>query len=144
MSKKPNVLFLCTHNSARSQMAEALLRDMAGDRFEVHSAGTEATRVNPMVAPVMEELGIDVSAQRSKSLDEYLGHLNADHVIIVCANAEKVCPRIFPGLGDRLFWPFDDPAAVEGTDEEKKAAFRRVRDQIAERLRAWLAGTPMG
>lgn len=139
LEKRPVVLILCSKNSARSQMAEALLRKHAGDRFKVHSAGLESDRVHPMVAPVMAEVGVDVSGQRSKNVKEYLGYLPVYYLIIVCANAESRCPSIFPGMRERFFWPFDDPAAAEGSEEERMAVFRRVRDEIDERLRAWLA-----
>ncbi|MFZ5828572.1 MAG: arsenate reductase ArsC [Planctomycetota bacterium] len=138
MDARKNVLILCTRNSARSQMAEALLRHLAADRFNVCSAGLEPDRVHPQVEPVMAEMGIDVSGQRSKDVREYLGKLFTHYLIIVCANAEQRCPTIFPGMIERLVWPFDDPAAVEGTEEEQREAFRRVRDQIDARLRQWL------
>ncbi|MGA2621005.1 MAG: arsenate reductase ArsC [Thermoguttaceae bacterium] len=139
MDYRKNVLVLCTRNSARSQMAEALLRKLAGDRFNVYSAGLDPSPIHPMVEPVMREIGLDVSAQRSKSVKEYLGKLTAHYLIVVCQNAERLCPRIYPGAGQRLFWPFPDPAAVEGTEEEQLAGFRRVRDEIAARLREWLS-----
>jgi arsenate reductase len=121
-------------------MAEGILRKYAGDRFHVYSAGLNPDRIHPMVEPVMREIGIDISGQRSKSVQEYLGKLTAHYVIIVCENAERNCPKIFPGIGERLYWPFDDPAAVEGTEEGRLEAFRRVRDQIDARLREWLRG----
>jgi arsenate reductase len=138
MDNRKNVLILCTRNSARSQMAEALLRKHAGDRFNVHSAGLSPERIHPLVAPVMREIGLDVSGQQSKGLQVYLGRLTAHYLIIVCADAEKNCPRMFPGLGERLFWPFEDPASVAGTEELQLQAFRHVRDQIDARLRDWL------
>ena len=138
MDKQQNVLFLCTKNSARSQMAEGLLRTLAGDEFNVYSAGLEPDRVHPMAIEVMQEIGIDISEQRSKDVGEYLGRLFVHYLIIVCANAEQRCPSIFPGLAQRLFWPFDDPAAVEGSEQVQREAFRRVRDQIDQRLREWL------
>ncbi len=119
-------------------MAEGILRKYVGDRFQVYSAGLDPERIHPLVEPVMREIGIDISAQRSKSVKEYLGRLTAHYLIVVCENAERDCPKIFPGPGERLYWPFDDPAAVEGTAEERLEAFRRVRDEIAARLRAWL------
>ena len=140
MDDQRNILILCTRNSARSQMAEGILRKYAGDRFHVYSAGLNPDRIHPMVEPVMREIGIDISGQRSKSVQEYLGKLTAHYVIIVCENAERNCPKIFPGIGERLYWPFDDPAAVEGTEEGRLEAFRRVRDQIDARLREWLRG----
>ena len=133
-----NVLIVCTRNSARSQMAEGLLRAKAGSRLEVFSAGLRPDRVHPLAIAAMQEVGIDITHQRSKDLREYLGRLTAHYLIIVCANAEENCPRLFPGVGERLFWPFDDPAAEQGCDEEKLDAFRRVRDAIDQRLDEWL------
>lgn len=134
---KPKVLFLCTHNSARSQMAEAFLREYAGDRFEVYSAGLEPTAVHPYTREVMEEIGTDMSGHRSKGLKQWLGKMHFGHLITVCARAEEMCP-IFPGMGQRLSWPFEDPTAFEGTQEEKLAKFREVRDQIDQRIQTWL------
>jgi arsenate reductase len=139
MTTKLNVLVLCSKNSARSQMAEGLLRKYAGDHFSVYSAGLDSDRVHPMVPPVMAEIGIDVSEQRSKNVKEYLGHLPVHYLIVVCANAEDRCPSIFPGMRERFFWPFDDPAAAEGSEEEQLAVFRRVRDEISKQLQTWLA-----
>jgi len=127
------VLFLCTHNSARSQMAEGLLRKQAGDRFDVFSAGTEATRVHPLAIAAMKELGIDISKQQSKALDRYLGQ-KFDYVITVCDRANESCP-IFPDDPERIHWSFEDPSAATGNDEQKLKVFRRVRDEIAGRLR---------
>ncbi len=127
------VLFLCTHNSARSQMAEGLLRKQAGDRFEVHSAGTEATRVHPLAIAAMREMGIDISRQHSKSLRRYLGQ-KFDYVITVCDRANETCP-IFPDEPERIHWSFQDPSDATGTNDQKLQVFRRVRDEIAGRLR---------
>jgi len=135
--EKSRVLFLCTGNSARSQMAEALLRKHAGDRFEVYSAGLEPTPINPYTIKVLEEIGVDVSTHTSKSLVVYLGKIHFSYMITVCGNAEKRCP-IFPGMGIRLHWPFDDPAAFVGNDQEKMEKFRQVRDQIEVRIMEWL------
>ena len=129
---KTRVLFLCTHNSARSQMAEGLLRRLAGDRFEVHSAGTEATSVRPLAARAMAEIGADVSDQESKTLDRYLGEL-FDYVVTVCDDANEACP-VFPGAKKRLHWSFPDPSRVTGTEEERLAVFRAVRDEIHARM----------
>jgi arsenate reductase (thioredoxin) len=126
------VLFLCTHNSARSQMAEGLLRALAGDRFEVHSAGTEATYVRPLAVQVMEEIGVDISGQESKTLDRYLDE-PFDHVITVCDDANEACP-FFPRAQSRLHWSFEDPSKVEGSEEERLAVFRSVRDRICRRI----------
>ena len=135
---KTRVLFLCTGNSARSQMAEALLRHYAGDRFEVYSAGLEPKGMNPFTVRVMEEIGIPLTGQYSKDVREYMGKLHFGYLITVCANAEERCPTTFPGVGQRMHWAFDDPAAVEGTDEVRLAKFREVRDQIDRRIRDWL------
>ena len=137
--KSPQVLFLCTHNTARSQMAEALLKKHAGDRFEVYSAGYEPTDINPFTRQVMAEVGLDLGGQYAKGVKEYLGKINFAYVIIVCDRAEKTCPTAFPSISrQRLFWPFEDPVAFKGTDEEKLAKFREIRDQIDQRIRQWL------
>lgn len=138
---RARVLFLCTGNSARSQMAEALLRQLAGDRFEVYSAGLEPKGVHPLTRQVLAEIGIDSRDQTSKDLAQFLGRVHFGYVITVCANAEARCP-IFPGVGVRLHWPFDDPAAAEGSNEERLAVFRRVRDEIEAQVRTWLATNP--
>lgn len=135
---KPNVLFLCTGNSARSQMAEGLLRALAGDRFEVFSAGAEPKgHILPEVYEAMREIGIDISSQRSKSVSEYLGKKIFAHIITVCADAEENCPAVFLGMGNHEHWPLDDPAKAD--DASRLAVTRRVRDEIEARLRAWLA-----
>ena len=138
MSGRTRVLFLCTHNSARSQMAEGLLRHLGGDRFEAHSAGTEATGVRPEAVRAMAEIGVDISSQESKTLHRYLGEA-FDYVITVCDAANEACPA-FPGAGRRLHWSFEDPSAASGPEEEWLAAFRRVRDGIGERIRRELLG----
>lgn len=129
-------LFVCTHNSARSQMAEGLLRSLAGERFEAFSAGTEATRVRPEAVSVMAEIGIDVSGQESKTLDRYLGE-PFDHVVTVCDEANEACPY-FPGARSRLHWSLPDPSAADGTEEERLAVFRSVRDRLGDLIRAEL------
>lgn len=134
MNKKKRVLILCTGNSARSQMAEGLLRHIAGDRFNVVSAGVAPSSVRPEAIQAMADLGIDISSHRSKSVDEFIDQ-QFDHIITVCDNARESCP-VFPGEAERIHWSVDDPAAVEGTDEEKIAAFRKVRDEIRERLKS--------
>ncbi len=126
------VLFLCTHNSARSQMAEGLLCALGGNQFEVFSAGTVATRVRPEAIAVMQELGIDISQQTSKTLDRYL-HEPFDEVITVCDDANDACP-VFPGAGHRRHWSIDDPSKVQGTEEERLAAFRTARDDVRRRI----------
>ncbi|HKZ82543.1 MAG TPA: arsenate reductase ArsC [Anaerolineae bacterium] len=134
----PKVLFLCTGNSARSQMAEAFLRKHAGDRFEAHSAGLEPKGINPYTIRVMDEIGIDIRGQSSKDVMTYLGRVRFGVVITVCDNAEKNCP-IFPFATTRLHWPFEDPARFEGPDEAKLAKFRNARDLIDARIKTWLA-----
>ena len=135
---KPRVLFLCTGNSTRSQMAEAFLRKYAGDQFEVHSAGIDPSVINPYTVKVLEEVGINTSKQYAKSLDTYSGKIHFSYLITVCSNAEERCP-IFPGMGTRLHWPFEDAAEFEGSDEEITAKFREVRDQIEEKIKHWLS-----
>ncbi|MFA4901899.1 MAG: arsenate reductase ArsC [Desulfobaccales bacterium] len=137
--EKPTVLFLCTGNTARSQMAEAFLKKYGGDRFEVLSAGYEPKEINPYTKQVMAEAGIDISHQHAKSVKEFLGKIDIRYLIIVCEQAEKTCPKVFPGVLVRLFWPFDDPAAAGGSKEEKLAKFREVRDQIEEQVKSWLS-----
>ena len=127
------VLVLCTGNSARSILAEALLRHHGGDRFEVHSAGTEPKGVNPLTLRVLAEAGMDASFARSKSVTEYQGQ-PFDYVVTVCDQARQVCP-VFPGVHESMHWGYDDPAAVEGTEEERLAAFRKVFIQMAERVK---------
>jgi len=136
MTKKAHVLFLCTHNSARSQMAEGLLRHLAGDRFEIMSAGTEATHVRPLAVRAMDEVGVDISGQESKTLERYLRE-PFDYVITVCDDANEACP-VFPGAKNRRHWSLPDPSAAEGTEEERLAVFRSVRDGIRDRVQAEL------
>ena len=136
MGERRRVLFLCTHNSARSQMAEGLLRHLGGDRFEVHSAGTEATRVRPLAIRAMGELGIDIAGQQSKTLDRYIDQ-PFDLVITVCDEANEACP-FFPGARARLHWSFPDPSKATGTDEQQLATYRTVRDAIRIRIAAEL------
>ena len=135
MGDKRRVLIMCTGNSARSQMAEGWLRELGGGRFEVYSAGTRPSAVRPEAVEAMREVGVDISSHRSKSVDEFAAQ-EFDYVITVCDNARESCP-VFPGKTERVHWSFDDPAASEGTWGERLAAFRRVRDEIGERLRAW-------
>jgi arsenate reductase len=129
---KHRVLFICTHNSARSQMAEGLLRQLGSDRFEVFSAGTEATFVRPLAIKAMAELGIDISKQQSKKLDRYLDE-PFDDVITVCDTAAETCP-IFPGAAHRRHWSFEDPSKATGSGDEQLAVYRRVRDEIRSRI----------
>ncbi|MCF7838558.1 MAG: arsenate reductase ArsC [Candidatus Marinimicrobia bacterium] len=133
-----NILFLCTGNSARSQMAAALLTKHAGDRYRVHSAGTRpAATVFPPVVTVMREIGLDLSDCHPKGIDPFLGRMHFECVITVCSDAETECPAIF-GPATRLHWPFDDPAAIQGSPAEILAACRRIRDQIEIRILDWL------
>lgn len=141
-ASRPRVLFVCTGNSARSIMAEALLRHFAGDRFEVFSAGMEPKGVNPLSIKALQEIGVDTAGLSSKNTMEFLGKVNVRYAIIVCDNAQKSCPRIQPFALKTLFWPFDDPAAATGSEPEKLAEFRRVRDEIAGKIKGWLAEHP--
>jgi len=129
---KQRVLFICTHNSARSQMAEGLLRFLAGDCFEAFSAGTEATQIRPLAIRAMSELGIDISGQQSKTLDRYL-NAPFDMVITVCDTAAEACP-IFPGAAQRRHWSFEDPSKATGSEAEQLAVYRHVRDEIRSRI----------
>jgi arsenate reductase len=138
MSDKKRVLILCTGNSARSQMAEGLLRHLAGERFEVESAGVEPSHVRPQAIESMREAGIDISNQRSKSVDEFAGQ-EFDYVITVCDNARERCP-VFPGKTKRIHWSFDDPAEAVGDEAARLAVFRRVRDEIKGRLSEFIDG----
>ena len=131
------VLFLCTGNSARSQMAEGLLRYFAGKHFEVYSAGLEPKAINPYAMRAMQEIGLDISGQKSKSVMEYLGRVHMGTVVTVCSNAEEKCP-IFPFSTLRLYWPFEDPAAFVGAEDETLHKFREIRDQISARIQLWL------
>ena len=133
------VLFLCTHNSTRSQMAEGLLRALAPNRFEAFSAGTEATCVRPLAIRAMAELGIDISAQHSKTLDRYLNE-PFDAVITVCDQANEACP-VFFGARERLHWSFPDPSKAEGTEDEQLVVYRQVRDALSARIQRELLAT---
>lgn len=139
MEQKTRVLFLCTGNSARSQMAEAFLRRYAGEHFEVYSAGLEPKGIHPLTIRVMEEAGVDLSAQSSKNVSVFLGKVFIHTLVTVCDHAEKNCPTAWPGITRKLHWSFEDPAALAGSEEEKLAKFREVRDQIDQKIRAWLA-----
>jgi len=136
MIQRKRLLFLCTGNSARSQMAEGLLRHEAGDRYEVFSAGTHPSLVRPEAIAVMREIGIDISGHRSKSVDEFKGQ-DLDTIVTVCDHAKESCP-VFPGRTQRLHWPFEDPASVSGGEEDRKDAFRKIRDQIHGRIMVFL------
>lgn len=130
------ILILCTANSARSQMAEGLLRDLAGEQFEIYSAGSKPSTVNPFAIRAMQERGLDIRHHHSKHLNQFID-VPFDYVITVCDNAAESCP-IFPGPAQRIHWGFPDPAAVEGSDEALLEAFRVVRDAIEQQLRQWL------
>jgi arsenate reductase len=133
---KKRILFLCTGNSARSQMAEGFLRHMAGDKFEVFSAGIRPTQVNPLAIKVMSETGIDISKQKSKSVSGFLGQ-HFDYVITVCDNAKQTCP-IFPGKHEKIHWGLEDPAQAQDTEEGKIKVFRKIRNQIKENILGFL------
>ena len=132
------VLFLCTGNSARSQMAEAFLRRYAGDVFEPYSAGLEPKGVNPLTVQVMDEAGVDISEQTSKGTETYLGKMHFQYLVTVCDDADQNCPTVWPGVNMRMHWSFEDPARFEGTQEERLAKFREVRDLIEKRVREWV------
>ncbi len=134
-----SVLFLCTGNSARSQMAEAFLRKYGGQAFEAYSAGLEPKDINPHTRQVMQEVGLDLSGHRSKSVMEYMGKKFFSYLITVCDRAEKNCPATFPGVGQRLHWSFDDPAAFVGSEADTLETFREIRDQIEEKIKAFVA-----
>ena len=139
---KPNVLFVCSHNSARSQMAEGWLRHLAGDRFGVYSAGVDPGTLNPLAVRAMQEVGLDIADHKAEGVKTYLGHVPVSTLVIVCDKAAETCPRVWPGMKERLFWPFDDPSAAQGSDEDKLEVFRRVRDEIREKIEHWLAEQP--
>lgn len=136
---KERVLFLCTGNSARSQMAEAFLRKYGEEHFEPHSAGLEPKGLNPLTVEVMKEVGIDISQQKSKGIDVYLGKMLFTYLITVCDDADKNCPTTWPGVSNRMHWSFEDPAKFEGTEKEKLAKFREIRDLIEKKIKAWVA-----
>lgn len=136
---RKRVLFLCTHNSARSLMAEASVRRIAGDRFEVLSAGLRPGEVHPLTRRVLEETGVDTSQLRSKGVETVMGRVGITYAIVVCEESEMVCPRIYPFAVQTLRWPFEDPAAATGSEAARLAKFREVRDNIERRIRAWLA-----
>lgn len=136
MEQKTRILILCTGNSCRSQMAQGLFRHYSNGEIDAYSAGLDPKGVNPRAVTVMKELGIDISGHTSNHLEKYLND-QFDYVITVCDNANERCP-VFPGAGTKLHWPFDDPAYATGTDEEILGEFRRVRDEIAAKIRTWL------
>jgi arsenate reductase len=140
MNEPIRVLFLCVHNSARSQMAEGWLRHLAGERFEVHSAGTEATRVRPLAVRAMAEVAVDIAGHTSKTLERYLGQ-PWDYVVTVCDDANEACP-FFPGGKQRLHWSLPDPSRATGTEEEQLAVYRRVRDDVRSRVQGLIGAAP--
>ncbi len=134
-----SVLFLCTGNSARSQMAEAFLRKYGDGAFEAYSAGLEPKDINPYTRQVMQEVGLDLSGHRSKSVMEYMGKKFFSYLITVCDRAEKNCPTTFPGVGSRLHWSFEDPAAFVGSEADTLQKFREIRDQIGQKVKTFVA-----
>lgn len=137
---KQQILFLCVHNACRSQMAQAFVNQMAGDRFEAFSAGLEKGVIDPFTIQVMEEIGYDLEGHHSKLVDQYLSKEHLHYLVTVCQKAEDKCPTVWPGLlNERLYWPFDDPADAEGSEGERLEVFRRVRDEIKEKVEEFLA-----
>jgi arsenate reductase (thioredoxin) len=136
---KVKVLFMCTGNSARSQIAEAILRKYAGDKFDVYSAGLEPKGINPYTEQVLQEIGVSLEGHYAKHVREYMGKINFGYLITVCSDAEEKCPATFPGISHRLHWYFEDPAVFVGSDEERLQQFRVVRDQIDQQIKNWLA-----
>jgi arsenate reductase len=138
MSKKPSVMFVCSHNSARSQMAEGWLRHLAGDAFEVYSSGVEPGKLRPEAVTVMNEVGIDIAHQQAEGVGVYLGKVDVQYLVIVCSAAEKSCPAAWPGVIGRFFWNLPDPSAAQGDEAHRLAVFRDVRDQIRARIEPFL------
>lgn len=136
---KQRVLFLCTGNSARSQMAEAFLRKYGGNGFEPYSAGLKPKGIHPFTRQVMEEVGIDISNQTSKGIETYLGKMLFQYLVTVCDDADRNCPTVWPGVSTRVHWSFEDPARFEGTADEKLARFREIRDLIEKKIKEWVA-----
>jgi arsenate reductase (thioredoxin) len=136
--ERQRVLFLCAHNAARSQMAEALLRHHAGERFEALSAGLEPTAIHPLTLRVLEEEGINTNDLRAEGLDRYMARTSVQYAIVVCETTQAHCPRLYPFAKQVLYWPFEDPASFHGSPAETLDKFREVRDQIDSRLRSWL------
>lgn len=139
MNQKTKVLFLCTGNSARSQMAEAFLRRYGSEQFEAYSAGLEPKGLNPLTVQVMQGIGFDLSGQRSKGVREFLGTVLVQELITVCDQAEKNCPVTWPGIMRKTHWSFEDPAAFAADPAQQLAKFREVRDQIQRKVQEWLA-----
>jgi arsenate reductase (thioredoxin) len=133
------VLFLCTGNSARSQMAEAFLRRYGGEKYECYSAGLQPKGINPLTIQVMQEIGYDLTGHTSKGVNDFLGRIFINQLITVCDHAEKNCPTVWPGIVRREHWSFEDPAAFEGSPDEMIAKFREIRDLIDQKVRIWLS-----
>lgn len=141
--QQAGVLVLCTGNSCRSQMAQAFLERHAGGRFPVYSAGSDpAPEIHPLTIEVLREVGLDLSGRRPRHLADFLGRIPVHTLILVCDSAARNCPSGWPGVHERLLWPFEDPAAFEGTADEKIAKFREVRDAIESRVREWIGSLP--
>jgi arsenate reductase len=138
---RTRVLFICTANSARSQMAEAYLRHLGGERFEAHSAGLKPSGIHPLTVRVMEEAGLDISGQHSKGIEEYLGRMHFGYLVTVCARAEENCPAVFPGVGQRLHWDIPEPSPRAASEEERLESFRRARDEVARRVAKFVRDT---
>ena len=138
MTDRIKVMFLCTHNSCRSQIAEALLRNLDDEHFQVFSAGLNPGPIHPMARTVLEEKGIDTRLLKPKDIVDFLGKISFNFVIIVCSRAEKECPSTFPLVQHRLFWPFDDPSVFQGSEAQKLDEFRKTRDEVESRLREWI------
>lgn len=141
--ERPRVLFLCAHNAARSQMAEALLRHHAGDRFEVCSAGLEPTEIHPLTLRVLDEVGIDTSALTAEGLDTYMARVSVQYAVVVCERTQAQCPRLYPFARETLYWPFEDPVGLCATPDVQLQKFRDVRDRIRARLLAWINEMPV-
>jgi arsenate reductase (thioredoxin) len=138
---RTRVLFICTGNSARSQMAEAFLRHLGGDRFDAHSAGLKPSGIHPLTVRVMEEIGLDISGQRSKGIEEYMGRMHFGYLITVCARAEENCPAVFPGVGQRLHWDIPEPSPHATSEVERIESFRRARDEVARMVAKFVRDT---
>ena len=144
MNQYTRVIFLCTGNSARSQMAEAFLRHYGGERYDAYSAGLEPKGINPYTLRVMEEIGFSMEGHSSKGVEVFLGKMLFQYLITVCDSAEKNCPTMWPGVNQRLHWSFEDPAPFEGSDEEKLVKFRQIRNQIEQKVLRWLSDDQPG
>ena len=137
---KKQILFLCVHNSCRSQMAEAFVKKLGADQFEAYSAGLIETTLDPLMVKVMEEIGYSMEGHYSKLVDQFLNKKHLHYLVTTCSKAEEQCPKVWPGLlNERIYWPFDDPADAEGTEEERLAVYRRVRDEIKTKVEEFLA-----